>query len=130
MVTYCTESCPRKEAEVKGKFRIEVWEGNQIVFQVLEMDERFRREREEHIFTASNGIRVKSYSHSAIYSRKEIKEVYLRGSETGMDFLVTSATVASPERETARLKTALKEWAEKWKGWGEDSGKEGNILTV
>jgi len=96
---------------------------NRILFKILEMDERFRRNNEYSgykQFLASNGWSI--YSTIGPWLSYEDKSIYLQGMESEKDNrIVITKTPSEPEakRIIAEIHFALKEWAEKWEGWEE-----------
>jgi hypothetical protein len=110
----------------KIKFRLEVWETS-LVFQVLEMDERFRSEK---TFKASNGIIIGSINTPSI---DDSDTSNLRGKYKRRDYWVSCLnynTKEKAEETKAQILEALKEWAEKAPEFQEDKStpeQEGSI---
>lgn len=110
----------------KIKFRLEVW-GSTVLFQVLEMDERFRCNNEnpflEH--TAKNGICV--YSEDIPFLALSSASIYLRGRNICGDEYVSCSrqeTDSEAYEFAQKIIEALKDWAENWEGWIEDEKNE------
>jgi len=117
---------------MKGKFYLKEFPGNYIVFQVLEMDERFRRKPEEgekfYVYSDNDGIDIEISSSEFpmikqnILPRK-IYKVYLRGATINLDYNVSVYKSDSSKKDIERIKKALREWAEKWEGWDKEKEK-------
>jgi len=106
----------------KIKFRIERW-GNSIVFQVLEMDERFRsNDGKNNYFVHPNGITIASIWGPELDDRY----VHLWGNGEEEDNKVV-VRVCDTEEEAVEYKrkvvVALKSFAKHWAGWEDDSDK-------
>ena len=103
----------------KIKFRIEVWE-KEVVFQVLEMNERFRSSGSKvNCFKCSNGIAILSMSIPGI----ELCSVWLQGDSKRYDTRVYTLSFDTPEAAEEyknKVIEALRDWAENWEGWGEE----------
>jgi putative SOS response-associated peptidase YedK len=94
--------------------------GRTLVFEVYEMDERFRTsgKRPHFKYVASNGIAVISSSFPQI--NKNNDEVYLRGKNASRDeecSILTFDTIEEAKAYHSRVLEALKEWAADWEGW-------------
>lgn len=114
-----------KEMKSKIKFRLEVWETT-IIFQVLEMDERFKHI--DNTFTSKNGIEI--WSHSSPELACETK-IYLRGIYKEDALRISFLECESKEnaiKTKQNIIIALKDWAENWVGFKED--KEGEIIDT
>lgn len=116
----------------KLKFKLEVWESI-VLFQVLEMDERFRSlEGGPSLrYKASSGLTVVSVCSPGIGSNT----IHLRGEDTDDDLKPDTFTFDSPRRaEEYKQKalSALSEWAENWEGFQNKATikEENNIYTV
>lgn len=104
---------------MKGKFYLKRIK-NVLVFGVLEMDERFRNKSS---FTCSNGVFIQSSSYPEIHKNN----LYLRGDNKERDKRYGSYAFENYEvaiAEEKKIRYALCEWAEKWKGWGEKTETE------
>lgn len=105
----------------KIKFRLEVWE-NSVVFQVLEMDERFRNYANS--FNAKNKINIYSFHWV------EISEtcIYLRGEKKDGDFDVCKLSFENAkdaEEFANKILVALKDWSENWEGFKDEKKTDG-----
>ena len=90
-----------------------------LVFEVYEMDERFRTsgKRSNFKYVASNGIAVIS---SSFPSLDRDDEVYLRGKNASRDqecSILTFDTIEEAKVYHNKILEALKEWAADWEGW-------------
>ena len=111
---------------MKGKFRIEKIGDIQILFQVLEMDERFRRGEggsDCQSFYCKNGLFVTSAG------APELKKptIYLRGSDKKADYcahLLSYSSLSERDEFFNKIIAALNDWANNWPGWGEEKGDE------
>jgi hypothetical protein len=107
----------------KIKFRLEVW-GSTVLFQVLEMDERFRcrvyDEKLDYISKKAGGFFVVSQESPYLGP----KYICLRGLNKDRDDDVGQRKIYGGQREAEsyaqNIYTALKDWAENWEGWGEE----------
>jgi len=130
----------------KVKVRIELVGANQILFQVLEMDERFRASEsyKEHMLNSDEFKifrSVSSMDNPAIggssdeYGDGDIN-IWLRGCLTSSDFRVTlwdSSSLNEALKFIIELKKALKDWAENWEGFQDKEPKnvqESDNLTI
>ena len=104
----------------KIKFRIEAW-GSVVLFQILEMDERFRRNwgKPNYTFQPKDGLTVVSCENPEL----RINEIYLRGTVNGMDGRVASLTFETKkdaEDYCQKVVNSLRDWARNWEGWGNE----------
>jgi hypothetical protein len=110
----------------KIKFRLEVWE-NILLFQILEMDERFRcdsTEKDPKQFKARNGVVIASSVVPGLYIGKE---VYLHGAHKASNKSAVSINMVSREKAEEykeEILEALADWAENWEGWSEEDKSE------
>lgn len=117
---------------MKIKFILKTLEGNQLLFQVLEMDERFRRGKDggTEVFKARNGWRVGSLDSPNI--EPVGKTIFLRGRKLEKDKKATIIT-ASFDRDAVALKSeiiaALQDWAVHWGGF-QDVQDSGDIICI
>ena len=104
---------------MKGKFRIEKIGDRQILFQVLKMDERFRRGKGSDCpsFYCKNGLFITSAGDPEL-SRTTI---YLRGSDKKADYCAHLLSCSLSERDEFfnEIIAALDNWANNWSGWDE-----------
>jgi hypothetical protein len=104
---------------VKIKYRLEKWE-NALVFQVLEMDERFRSgNKGANSHRRPSRYNVTSYCAPSIIGSEV---VHLRGSDKSMDLYISTHTFSSnKERDEYfdEIQDALADWAANWEGWRE-----------
>jgi len=104
---------------MKLKYRLEKWE-KALVFQVLEMDERFRSDNSMCVcncFVSKNGVKVYSADFPVIDN-----DVFLMGYSWSEDNNVSSFDFDSnKERDEHfdRIQEAIEDWANNWKGWGD-----------
>lgn len=101
----------------KIKFKLVKFE-RALVFQVLEMDERFRVKRGGQCFNIESSFTVCSVDTPGLYS----DSIDLRGSDTKEDFHVSVEHFGSNEARDKRYNRALealKNWADNWPGWNE-----------
>ncbi len=125
----CPNPCSRC-CKPKIKFRLEKWE-KALVFQVLEMDERFKNTTWE----AKNGLDIVSMLCPDVTERG----LWLRGGSKDSDIRVASQLFVSDAERDARYDTiiaALKDWALNWPGFKENKCQsnctgegDGNIFT-
>ena len=116
---------------IKLKYKLDIW-GDTIIFEVLDMDERFRYKSEapskSFEYKASNGMRVRSYL-GPLFSSDNI--LYLRGFYTSEDHKVAlldcSLCSRNPQEIVKEIHQALEEWAANWEGWLE---QESNVYVV
>ena len=112
---------------MKGKFLIKELEGNYILLQVLEMDERFRAMSilKTNKFEASNGISIMSEARPLInLSGDKVERIYLRGTAKEDDYLPIVKKVDNPKQEIEEIKKALREWGKNWEGWKDNERNE------
>lgn len=120
----------------KIKFRLEVWKTS-VVFQVLEMDERFRYAADKdgpdglNRFESANGFSVSSQLSTCLF----VNSVYLRGEDRSLDDLVRCILLSSHEEAEAYYSNvlyALRDWAENWEGWrdGEENEHDDDMPNV
>jgi hypothetical protein len=108
----------------KIKLRIVEFEGNQVVIQILEMDERFRRSinsKELNLFESKTGYIINS-SHSPFFNNS--KNIYLRGIGKNHDLSICTIEFDNKkEKETylQDLKCSLIDWANNWEGFKENN---------
>ena len=108
----------------KLKYKLFELDGN-VLFKVDEQDERFRRNRKDLYFEASNGVKIYSISFPGItLSCDKTLDVYLRGDIEDYDdnVVVIKKTQIERVNTTAQkvikqIDFALKEWAHMWHGW-------------
>jgi len=91
-----------------------------LVFEVYEMDERFRTsgKRSNFKYIASNGIAVISSSFPQI--DKNDDAIYLHSKNASRDeeySILTFDTIEEAKVYHSRVLEALKEWAADWEGW-------------
>ena len=111
----------------KIKFRLEVW-GSTVLFQVLEMDERFRcgvyDEQLDYTSKKAGGFVVMSLDSPYLGDYF----ICLRGLNKDKDDDVVQRKVYGGQREVEsyaqNIYTALRDWAENWEGWIEDEKNE------
>lgn len=110
----CNCHCPKP----KITFRLEKWE-KAVVFQVLDMDERFRTSGNSKIYSF-HPLGVGSGSYPSLNS----SSVFLRGYCVEDDFKVAGAQFESNAMRDAYycdVLSSLKAWANNWEGWKEDA---------
>lgn len=113
---------------MKGKFRIEIIEPHYLLFQVLEMDERFRVDKTKapyNYYRASNKWIVRSYIYPTI--NPYLWEVNVWGRRREKDtlpFVLNCWTEEQAKEIKENILIALKEWAERWSGWGKKDEDE------
>jgi hypothetical protein len=115
---------------MKIKFRAEVWKET-LLFQVLEMDEKFRKRG--NTFSIKEDDRTFNKVSSAAYPviRPDSKTVYLWGELQECDTKHTSYTfVSETQAQIARLDLIyiLKQWSKNWKGFTEEPLPASNII--
>jgi len=101
------------------KCRLEVW-GQKLMFQILDMDNRFRSRngRGYPSYHTGNGWRIGSAYSPEISVRD--KDLYLRGRSRESDLEIVShsfSTQLKAEQARDKIKEALKDWAQNWEGW-------------
>lgn len=102
------------------KFRIEVLPGNWLLFQVLEMDERFRSKSLEltNSLNINDISEIRSYSYPSI-SNKD-KTIYLRGCDKLSDLLPSFLKIeTSPEMAKKDILGVLSNFW-RWEGFKND----------
>ncbi len=122
----------------KIKFRLIVLDHNQLVFQILEMDERFRGGRKlfRHKNADSSDIVVRSEKYISVstfgdYGVKETGSIDLRGSNRAHDYEAVLIEVDNAPREKQRIIEALQSWAKNWEGFQNDAySDEKHVSTV
>ena len=97
------------------KVKLLRWE-KALIFQVLEMDERFRATDYDHeqVFRASNGIKILSGGNSPFL---DSHDVWLRGYKTDSDLQATVLQTDSNEERDQIFNSvtlALSEWQRYW----------------
>lgn len=112
---------------MKLKYRLEIWETT-LLFQVLEMDERFRghNNSENTHFTRSVNVKIKSRNHPCLAMESDSNILYLQGGITESDLVISQ--MRFPTKEVARtnfnrIQAALADWAANWEGWKETKGE-------
>ena len=111
----------------KIKFRLEVW-GSTVLFQVLEMDERFRcgvyDEQLDYTSKKSGGFVVMSQDSPDLGNYY----ICLRGLNKDRDDDVVQVKICGGQKQAEsyaqNIYTALRDWAENWEGWIEDEKNE------
>lgn len=103
----------------KIKFKLVKFE-RALVFQVLEMDERFRNKHEDGSinFKSKKSLNIISLDGPAIFEDR----IYLRGRFDMFDFDVGHMPFESNTKRDEyynQVLEALKDWAENWQGWNE-----------
>jgi len=106
----------------KIKFRLENW-GKTVLFQVIEMDERFRAERDKkNIFHSECGLVVGSFDAPG-FDFDDNNLLYLRGYLKKCDDNVC-VKIFYCEKDAKdyclKIICALRDWAENWEGWEEN----------
>lgn len=100
---------------MKLKYRLEKWE-RALVFQVLEMDERFRRKfPADELLTHDE---VRSFSCPEI----NYSFIFLWGTDKIGDMRVSHLRFDDNEKRDARFEeihAQLADWAANWEGWKE-----------
>ena len=90
-----------------------------LVFQILEMDEKFRAQTEEdRVEFKYRQFSICSKANPSISDNESI--LYVRGYNRKEDFKITTLTFKSNnERDEhfKRILTTLTQWAKKWPGW-------------
>ena len=115
----------------KIKFRL-AWWGRTVLFQVLEMDERFRslRDEKERIHRAQNGLVIRSRACPHLST----DNVYLRGVNEQWDDSVAQIEFDDDRKAMEHAENiiwALRDWAENWEGWGnEETETDDDIPNV
>jgi hypothetical protein len=117
-----------------NKFRIEAV-GDAVVFQVLEMDERFRYKLDGTRTYDGSEMRVASAGSPEVLN---VELVYLRGLENYLDdraSLFRCANKTSAIRLAEKLARSLIEWAEMYEGFSDYSTEvksdyDGRFLTI
>jgi hypothetical protein len=123
---------------MKIKFKLVKFE-KALAFQVLEMDERFRRKddaKDEYIFKASNLMEIISICEPDLLGPWSLGDltICLRGTKKYKDFKVDAFLFQDNyQRDECHDKiiNALREWAEKWEGWNntESPAIDGDVFT-
>ena len=95
------------------KFILKEMAGNQLMFQVLEMDERFRAKHGELniLFKASNGCEIKSSCQSDICNAIKCI-IFLRGSNNNHDFDISICKCADAPETKKQILQTFAEWVE------------------
>ena len=100
---------------------------NQIYFQILEMDERFRQGGGDKLyknFQSKNGIIINSINFIDVSKVGDrISTLCLRGIDTKRDNDAFIINIKYPEFEISKIKDALSDWSENWKGFKEKPKK-------
>lgn len=114
---------------MKLKYRLEIWETT-VVFQVLEMDERFREQ--SYISTKGNLAIMSSVAPSLDY-----ETAWLRGYAKKLDNSVALLRFDTPLEAGdyyCRVHESLKNWAENWEGFQKEKPEpelpEENVFIV
>lgn len=105
----------------KLKIRLEKQGNRAILFEVLEMDERFRSKVEDKMkkFEAKNGLKV----ISSFCPDSNTKEIFLRGDDNECDDVVCISnckTIKERDETYDKILEALRDWADNWEGWKEE----------
>jgi hypothetical protein len=122
---------------MKIKYRLEKWE-KAIVFQILEMDERFRTTEDGpgdgiKYVCKTNDMLVRSSS----YPRLEADIIWLRGEDKEDDLdIICRLFDTNKERDIyySKVQAALNDWANNWEGWSKEEPEapphEPNIFVL
>lgn len=112
----------------KIKFRLETW-GSIVLFQILEMDERFRRKwgEPQYKFQPKDVLTVISCENPGL----RINEIYLRGTLNGMDGRVASLTFKTKkeaEDYCQKVVNSLRDWAQNGCCWTKAEDDTPNVF--
>ena len=99
---------------MKIKFILKTLEDDQLLFQVLEMDERFR---DRNSFKTSNGWNVISGGGPDL--NWPMKTIFLQGVVRARDKQAQVFVAISPEQVKSEIIAALQDWAANWEGFEE-----------
>lgn len=106
---------------MKGKFVIKPLHGRYILFQIIEMDERFRGLSGKPLYHSCNGWTI--YSNRIPDLDIVEKTIGLPGlwKKHDNEPIIDHCPEDQPPISTiiAEIKLALKDWAENWYGWEE-----------
>ena len=107
----------------KIKFRLEVWDKT-VVFQILDMDERFRRLDGEwnKEFVSENWLNVMSEGSPMLTNNV----LFLRGVRDNNDCNAVSKSFLTREEANEycqKVINSLLDWAENWEGWGNEEAE-------
>lgn len=112
------------------KFRLEKWEGNTIVFQILEMNEAWRISSLSDYFNSiknENKFIKNIRSHTMPELPKESTDIFLRGLDKSKDFNVVSKGFKSKEDcgiAYDEIISLFKEASDHWNKINESNDKE------
>lgn len=98
--------------------------GCSVVFAVLEMDERFRKDgKKNHLFQSSKGLSIRSTDAPDLFHHA----IYLRGRDKSKDNESTTIQLDTPEEAAeykAKVIAALEDWADNWEGWEDNQSEQ------